>query len=138
LVSTTTGQAIPAPSLSSIVTYALSPTFSPDGSRIAFINGDTQGANTLWTAHFDAGQSPPVFSAGAEAVSSSSVLAWPSYLPDSLGVIYHEGDSYDSAGFQGDFAPVEQLKAEIRMVELADGTVKTLNALNGRNPNGTS
>ncbi len=139
LVSTANGQTINAPSLATIVTYAVSPTFSPDGSRIAFINGDTQGAHTLWTAHFDASQSPPLFSNGAQATANlSKVLAWPSFLPDSQAVIYHEGDSYDSAGFQGDFAPVKQLKAELRMVELASGTVKTLNALNGRNASGTS
>jgi hypothetical protein len=138
LVSTSTGAAINAPSLAEIVTYALSPSFSPDASKIAFINGDAQGAHQLWTANFDGSQSPPLFSGGAQATSSSNIVAWPTFLPDSQAVIYHEGDSFDSAGFQGDFAPVEQLLAEIRMVELTSGTVKNLNALNGRDASGTS
>lgn len=138
LVNTSTGAVVSAPSLANIVTYALSPSFAPDATKVTFINGDVQGAKTLWTADFDPSQSPPVFSNGAQAASSTKVLAWPSFLPDSQAVIYHEGDSFDSAGFEGDFAPVKQLFAEIRMVELADGTVKSLNALNGRDASGTS
>lgn len=138
LVSTTTGAVINAPSLSAMVTYALSPSFAPDASKVTFVSGDVQGAQTLWAANFDGTQSPPVFSAGAEIVSSTKIVAWPTFLPDAAAVLYHEGDSFDSAGFNGDFAPVEQLKAELRLVELESGTVKNLNALNGRDAGGAS
>jgi hypothetical protein len=66
-------------------------------------------------------------------------IAWPSFTPDSNAVIYHLGDSFDSAGFNlsgGDEEAPPQY-AELRLIE-TDGTVKTLNALNGRDANGLS
>src|SRR5206468_7958351 len=40
LVDTRTGIAIAATTLTSNVTYAITPTFSPDGAHVAFVNGD--------------------------------------------------------------------------------------------------
>jgi hypothetical protein len=136
LVDTATGAPLSAPSLASIVTYALTPTFAPDATRVAFLNGDSPGQRVLSVADFEA--STLTFSNRQDVVDSTDALAWPSFLPDADGVVFHEGDSFDSAGFQGDFAPVEQLFAEIKLVELSDGTVKPLNALNGRDASGTS
>jgi hypothetical protein len=69
-------------------------------------------------------------------------IAYPSFTPDSAAVVYHKGDSFDSAGFNngGPGAFLEQLpqQAELEMVELNGGTVKKLNALNGRDANGVS
>jgi hypothetical protein len=66
-------------------------------------------------------------------------IAWPSFTPDGQGIIYHLGDSFDSAGFNlsGGNAESPPQYAELRLIEL-DGTVKTLNALNGRDATGTS
>jgi hypothetical protein len=66
-------------------------------------------------------------------------IAWPSFTPDGNGIIYHSGDSFDSSGFNlsgGNLESPPQY-AELRLIEL-DGTVKKLNALNGRDANGTS
>jgi hypothetical protein len=66
-------------------------------------------------------------------------IAWPSFTPDGNGIIYHLGDSFDSSGFNlsgGNLESPPQY-AELRLVEL-DGTVKTLNALNGRDASGAS
>jgi hypothetical protein len=67
-------------------------------------------------------------------------IAWPSFTPDSTAIIYHLGDSFDSSGFNlasgTDESPPQF--AELRLIELAGGTVKTLNALNGRDANGVS
>jgi hypothetical protein len=66
-------------------------------------------------------------------------IAWPSFTPDGKGILYHLGDSFDSSGFNLNGGNLESPPqyAELRLVEL-DGTVKTLNALNGRDANGTS
>jgi hypothetical protein len=66
-------------------------------------------------------------------------IAWPSFTPDGNGIIYHLGDSFDSAGFNlsGGNAESPPQYAELRLIEL-DGTVKMLNGLNGRDASGTS
>jgi hypothetical protein len=61
-------------------------------------------------------------------------IAWPSFLPDASAILYHEGDSFDSYKF-GPSPSLPQF-AEIRLVETADKTVKTLDALNGHLPGG--
>jgi hypothetical protein len=71
--------------------------------------------------------------------ATPKTIAWPSFTPDGNGIIYHLGDSFDSAGFNlsGGNAESPPQYAELRLIEL-DGTVKTLNALNGRDASGTS
>jgi hypothetical protein len=66
-------------------------------------------------------------------------IAWPTFTPDSKGILYHLGDSFDSAGFNLNGGNLESPPqyAELRLIEL-DGTVKTLHALNGRDANGAS
>jgi hypothetical protein len=66
-------------------------------------------------------------------------IAWPSFTPDGNGIVYHLGDSFDSSGFNlnGGNAESPPQYAELRLIEL-DGTVKKLNALNGRDATGTS
>jgi hypothetical protein len=71
--------------------------------------------------------------------AQAKAIAWPSFTPDGNGIIYHLGDSFDSAGFNlsGGNAESPPQYAELRLIEL-DGTVKNLNALNGRDANGVS
>jgi hypothetical protein len=66
-------------------------------------------------------------------------IAWPSFTPDSKGIVYHLGDSFDSAGFNLNGGNLEQPPqyAELQLIEL-DGTVRALNSLNGRDANGVS
>jgi hypothetical protein len=66
-------------------------------------------------------------------------IAWPSFTPDGNGILYHLGDSFDSAGFNlsGGTSESPPQYAELRLIEL-DGTVKTLSALNGRDASGAS
>jgi len=146
LVDTATGTVIASPSLSSAVKYAQSPAFSPDGKKVAFINGDKWPQRELDTLDFD-GMS--TFSALTKIVNNSTemtsifgapqpqTLAWPSFTPDSAAIIYQQGDSFDSYQFVGGFAQSKPQYAEVRMTEL-DGTVKKLNALNGRDASGTT
>ncbi|HEY3234510.1 MAG TPA: hypothetical protein VGJ84_07325, partial [Polyangiaceae bacterium] len=108
------------PSANIPVKYAQTPSFSPDGKHIAFNNSDI-GTGHLGIMDYDDSQSPPAFSNLRELTQHpSKILAWPSFLPDSQAVVYHEGGEFRS------FAA-----AELRLVEVATGEVKTIGALNG-------
>jgi hypothetical protein len=154
LVDTATGQDVAAPSLAGLVTYATTPAFSPDGAHVAFVNSDRLEATCLDTKlcnaaciaactrvlsimDFDGKASPPAFSNARDLVTNKgSAVAWPTFLPDGKAIIFHQGDSLDSDVFQGDFSPLGPQFAELRLVETADKTVKTLNAVNGRDASG--
>jgi len=159
LVKTADGTPVASPSLTALVKHAQSPAFSPDGKHVAFVNGDVSPekrvlsmmdfdgtsvfsnlkvlrteseTTTNWTAA-SSGSTP---TAGAP---QPKTIAWPSFTPDSAGVIYHSGDSFDSSGFNfsNGVGTSWAQYAELRLIEL-DGTVKKLNALNGRDATGTS
>jgi hypothetical protein len=150
LVSTTTGADLGATTLSANVKYAIAPMFSPDGTRLAFVNGDKQTAtctteafitspdcrHVLSTLDVDLAASPPAFSNPVDLIDvkgGGKVIAWPSFLPDSQGIIYHQGDSFDSCGFKPNANEQSTAyKAEIALVETATSTAKSLQALNGR------
>jgi hypothetical protein len=157
LVNTATGTKVDSASLTQLVKHAQCPTFSPDGKRVAFINGDVAPEKRVLSMMDFDGTS--VFSnlkvlrtetettTNSGAASSGSMpaqgpplpktIAWPSFMPDGNGVIYHSGDSFDSSGFNfsnGVGTSWEQY-AELRLIEL-DGAVKKLNALNGRDAAG--
>jgi hypothetical protein len=90
---------------------------------------------------FDGTAAPPAFSNLRDLVTGAGAgqaVAWPTFLPDGAGILYHQGDSLDSDVFQGDYSPLGPQYAELRLVETADKSVKTLNALNGRDATGTS
>jgi len=159
LVDTATGLDVAAPSLGSLVQYATSPTFSPDGAHVAFANGDRLDAacldpkctgtclasckRVLTVLDFDAKTTPPTFSNLRDVVTQAGegkAVAWPTFLPDGNGILYHEGDSFDSYVFNvaGADSPQGQQHAELRLVETKDKTIKPLNAINGRTAAGDS
>ncbi|MFT3776370.1 MAG: hypothetical protein QM820_64325 [Minicystis sp.] len=131
LYDTKTGAQIAAPSLDALVTYALTPAFSPDGKRVVFNFWDQGNSKTLGVMDFDASMSPPLFSNLAKAATATrNVAAWPSFIPDAKAVVYHDGDAFDTAGYGGSVP----YYSELRLVDLATQNVSTLNALNGRRP----
>jgi hypothetical protein len=155
LVDTVTGMDVAAPSLGPLVQFATTPTFSPDGAHVAFANSDRLAAacldpkcdatclmtcnRVLTVLDFDGKASPPVFSNPRDVVTQAGAgkaIAWPTFLPDGRGIIYHEGDSADSYVFTGGAAPSLPQFAELRLVETQDKTIKPLNAVNGRTPAG--
>lgn len=130
LFDTATGAEIPAPTWP--VVNALTPVFSPDGKHVAFNHFDV-AANVLAVMDVDLGQSPPAFSNLADVATSTRAIAgWPSFLPDSSAVLFHDGDAFDTAAYGGG-----PRLAEIGFVDLASKQVKPLLALNGRNPDGS-
>src|SRR5690606_35849002 len=138
-----TGQTIASPTLSSLVTYAQYPSFSHDGKRVAFSNGDKLTSNsnnrTISVMDVDLNQSPPVFSNLHDVVChlDNTAVAWPTFLPDGNAFVYHEGDSFDSNAFVADAnAQTVERFAELKMKDLATGDVSNLDALNGRDASG--
>jgi hypothetical protein len=158
LVDTSTGLDVAAPSLAGLVQYATTPAFSPDGAHVAFVNSDRLGPTCLDTKtcdatclaacsrvlsvmDFDGKASPPAFSNLRDLVTGAGAgkaVAWPTFLPDGKGIIFHQGDSLDSDVFLGDASPLGPQYAELRLVETDTKTVNPLNAVNGRDDAGQS
>ncbi len=137
LVDTATGLDLAAPSLTQTVTYAQTPAFSPDAKHVAFVNGDRLERRVLSIMDYDGSTRPPAFSNPRDLVNQTApAVAWPSFLPDGAAIVYHEGDSFDSYVFSNNNGPSLPQYAELRLIETADKTVKTLDALNGHLPGG--
>jgi hypothetical protein len=126
LVDTSTGATVEAPSFG--VGVAMTPNFAPDGSHVVFNNHDASAdGHVLSTTSFDGAASPPEFGEVVDLVNDPErVLAWPSFLPDASGVVFHAGDSFDTAQYQGG-----PLYADLRLVDVASKNVSALEALNG-------
>jgi hypothetical protein len=131
LVDTKSGATVAAPSFG--VKVAMTPNFAPDGSRVAFNNHDASTAGrVLSVASFDSSKSPPVFGEVSNIVTDAKrVVAWPSFLPDASAVLYHAGDSFDTAKAGGG-----ALYADISLVNVESKAVSTLAALNGYDAEG--
>jgi hypothetical protein len=131
LVNTSNGATVSAPSFG--VKVAMTPNFSPDGSRVAFNNHDASAAgHVLSMASFDGSKSPPEFGTVTELVSDAKrVVAWPSFVPDGSAVLFHAGDSFDTAKFGGG-----ALYADIQLVDVDSQRVNDLSALNGYDEDG--
>ncbi len=145
LVDTQSGTPVTSPSLTSLVQHAQCPAFSPDGKHVAFVNGDAYPQRVLSIMDFDG---TSIFSnmqtlltetntTTAWGAPQPKTIAWPSFTPDGNGIVYHEGDSFDSSGFTGGTTELTPQYAELRLIEL-DGTVKQLNTVNGRDASGNS
>ena len=133
LFDTKSGMVIPAPTFSSQVSYALTPNFSPDGAHVAFNNRDLSAGHTLSVMDYDSRSSPPTFSNLRTALENpDKVVAWPSFLSDSAAIVFHEGDSFDTAKYQGG-----ALYADLRMVSLDGTPAKSLAQLNGYDSSGS-
>jgi hypothetical protein len=131
LVDTSSGVTVAAPSFD--VNVAMTPNFAPDGSRVAFNNHDADSAGHVLTVmSFDGKASPPKFGAAANVVTDAQhVVAWPSFVPDATAVVFHAGDSFDTAKFGGG-----ALYADLRLVDVDSQNVSKLEALNGYEEDG--
>jgi hypothetical protein len=143
LIDTASGSVVAAPTLDALIKYAQTPAFSPDGKHMVFLNGDVliQDSNNhvISTLDVDLTKNPPVFSNINHVVErkGTTALAWPVYLPDGNGVVFHEGDSLDSSKFNSDAnGPAGAQYAELRLGDAKKHAVNPLNALNGRDSKG--
>lgn len=124
---TATGVEVVTPTFTSQVTYAITPAFSPDGTKLVYTT-DTQ--KTLAVMPVDLTTSPPTFGTAAVATTvASGIAGWASFLPDSGGLVFQAGNKFDTETGSS---------AELRLVSLADNLVSTLPALNGRDAAGNS
>lgn len=134
LYDTATGALVDSPTLDAALTYALTPAFAPDGSKLVYNAFDTGAGKTLAFTSFDGSQTPPVFGSPELLTTAGGAIAgWPSFLPDAEAVLFHDGDAFDTAGYGGG-----PRYAELRLVDLPTKTVSTLKALNGRDETGAS
>ncbi|MBI3205650.1 MAG: hypothetical protein HYZ29_29190 [Myxococcales bacterium] len=119
---------VATPSFTSQIKYALTPVFSHDGKLLAFNRWEQGAGKTLSVMDFDSSQSPPAFTNLQNVVTAQGAVAgWPSFLPDGKGLLYHDGEKFDTAGFGATPA-----FAELRLVDLSSKTVNSIEALNGR------
>ncbi len=118
-----TGASIPAPGWDGTVTYALMPSFSPDGKAVAFNHYDTGAGRSLAVMQFD--EASHSFSALADvATSTSAYLGWPSFTPDGASILFESDSRQDFATWQG-------ASGDLSVVDVASKTVTSLDALNG-------
>ncbi|HVJ88537.1 MAG TPA: hypothetical protein VM580_01960 [Labilithrix sp.] len=104
---------------------AVTPAFSPDGTRIAFNDG---GDSTLAIATFDDKTDPPTIGNLETLITVIEPrIGWPTFTPDSKAVFAHVGTALDTEN---------QNKADLVWIDLATKTPAPLDALNGRGPDG--
>ncbi|MFT3921176.1 MAG: hypothetical protein QM778_01445 [Myxococcales bacterium] len=136
LIDSKTGAVIAAPTLTSQVKYALTPVFSPDGKRLAFSSFDNdEKAKKLKVMDVDLTTQPPTFGAPVTVADfvgptvsggAPGVVGWPSFVPDAKGVLFHEGDRFDTGQYGA-----KPSYAELRLADITANKVNKLAALNG-------
>lgn len=117
--------------------YVTSPAFSVDGKHLAFNDkGANSGGHELAMLDVDTTKTPPTFANRTTLVNNANkVVAWPTFLPDGAGVLYHEGDSFDTGAWTSG-TTLGALYADLRWIDLATKAVGSLDALNGWRKNG--
>ncbi len=141
---TSTGDEIPAPSFTDVVSYAVTPQFAPDATALAFSwfsSGGADNGRVLAVMSYDGTSSPPLFGAPRRVVTvtdTSHIAGWPSFTPDGLAVVYEESTAFDTSLMGGVGNPNRPVSSDLRLVDLSscDGSaeacaVSTLDVLNG-------
>lgn len=134
LIETATGNEVVAPTFP--VQFAMTPMFAHDGTKVAFTDYDLGNPKTLRVMDVDLTQNPPLFSNLLSLVTATgNVAGWPSFLPDTGAVLYHDGDHFDTQRFCTGGSHADPSYASIRMVDVATQTVNDLGQLNGYDGN---
>ncbi len=123
-----------------LVTYAATPSFSPDGTLFAFNNEGTPDEdnaspqNEIDMLNFNA--KTTTFSTKVKLVSdtnTSNLLGWPSFTPDSKFVVYDHHSSTSSEGIS--YGTWGGQRSALEMVDTNTKAVYMINALNGLDAN---
>jgi hypothetical protein len=141
-----TGAVLSAPGFDGVVTHALMPAFSPDGTRVVFNDYDNGAGHTLAVMDFAqagnaftnftgvVGTPTPIVDggvdAGADAGVAAAYLGWPYFLPDSKTVLYNTVDFADYATWN-DYGGEPDHHGDLDAVDVASKTVTPLDAANG-------
>jgi hypothetical protein len=138
-----TGAVVPAPSFTSMVTYAVTPQFAPNGSALAFSWFDQGAADgrVLAVSSFDGTMSPPVFGIPHRVVivnDTTHIAGWPSFVPDGSALFYEESTAFDTSEGAGNGQENTAVYSDLRLVDLTscdlngeNCVVSTLDLLNG-------
>jgi hypothetical protein len=96
LYETNTGNVVNG---SGIPTGAMMPTFSPDGTLIAFTDSAINNGQGLATMTFDkAGRTASGYKKLFQVTGSGTYPGWPFFLPDNKGVVFSIGSAADYSG----------------------------------------
>jgi hypothetical protein len=91
LYDTKTAANIPAPGWDTVITLGGTPSFSPDGTQIAFMHED-KDAHTI--AKMDFAVATKTFSGLVDLASEpSGYVAWPTFTPDGKQVLFQTGSN---------------------------------------------
>jgi hypothetical protein len=133
LIDVKSGVAVPAPGWDGVITKAVLPSFSPDGTELVFNHYDTGMGHSLAVMDFDVATS--AFSNLVDIASDPSLyLGWPSFTPDSEWVLF-DANSASSlisctgpcCGDVGQGSP----KSDLTIAHVASKTTASLDLLNG-------
>jgi hypothetical protein len=123
LYDTKTGGQLSAPGWDGVVTYAGTPAFSPDGTKIAFNREDTAGGHALAVMDFDFSQKK--FSNLVNVANDGSrYLGWPAFTPDTKSIVYHAGSNAlfeTDNGATGDLFWVDVPSHQVARLDALDG-----------------
>jgi hypothetical protein len=126
-----TGNTIPTTGLPQ---HLMMPSFSPDGTKLAFNDTDNGGGHTLSVMDFDA--STNAFSNAKQIFHDSNRYpGWPFFTPDSKAVVFFVGSAPNFSSTSN--PPLNSVaQGNLFWVELATGVAHGLDAANGLAPNG--
>jgi hypothetical protein len=129
-----TGQTIPFTGLTG--THAMMPSFSPDGTKLAFNDTDNGGGHTLVVMDFD--KSTNTLSNAKQVFKDTGGYpGWPFFTPDSSSVVFYDGDS---SNFASSHDPPGNTVAQgnLYLVDVASSVAHALDAANGLLANGST
>jgi hypothetical protein len=114
---------------------AVAPSFSPDSTKLAFGDREADASgHQISIMDVNLSASPPTFTNKVQlAGNPSEVVGWPSFLPDSHGVLYGSGTAYDTGG-STDTAQLRHYCGELQWVDTATKLAAPLDLLNGYGP----
>jgi len=129
LVDTRTGAALPAAGL---VTYAMMPSFAPDGRKVVFNDYDNGQGHSLAVMDFDSATN--TFSNRKEIFRHPTLYpGWPFFTPDANQVVFALGDGADFATVQDPPLGLRLNHSDLYVVGAAgNGSATPLDSANGK------